>query len=782
MYFITLEKRALILRVGNWLFIGLLMSSFSDVSGQIDNEFWFAAPAVTEDHGDRPVLLRMASFDQATNVVITQPANPSWQPIEVSIPANQSRSVDLTFRLHLMENEPPLRVLSKGLLIQSDHPITAYYEVNHGFNPDIFALKGRNALGLHFMIPAQNWYSNFPNHVPKANSTFDIVATQNDTEVQITPSVDIPGHSAGNTFTIMLDQGQTYSVVANSHLARDQLTGSIVEASAPIAITLKDDSNENSFCYDLGGDQLVPIDVLGTEYIVNTGFLQGGDRVFIMAVNNQTEVVIAGDSLNPVVLDAGDMHSFPLYSGAVHIKTSEPVYVVHATGFGCEIGLAVVPRIDCTGAQSVSFTRSTDENFGIFLIVKKEYADGFVLNGSTFTVPGLAEVEGSGNDYVSARVDLSAQSSQNYRLSNSKGSFQLGVINGGEGSGTRYGYFSDFKSLKIQTEASLICVGATAVLTATGTENFEWFGHPSVDGLMSDSIAVDPPVDTEYGVVGWDDGGFCRDTAYLNVEVFEWPKPKVASMDNCLQSGSTIIYLGQEELSSIRWVIEADTIYTESDDSLTLAWDSPGVKNVELLAENPAGCQVDTSILLEVGGVHIHQDSVTSVVRGQPFHLDPIPVQGDITNAQLSWSPPEGLSCTDCLNPEFTPGQQTLYTLTVVDSIGCTSVFSTLIHVDVPLYIPNAFSPNNDGVNDELEVFGVGAILEEMAVYDRWGQVCYRWSGGSDNGNSLEPHWNGRMANSGQMANPGVYVCIVKGTYEGSRNPFVQSSDVTLIR
>ena len=75
-----------------------------DLHAQIDNEFWFAAPAVTIGHGDRPVLLRLTTFDEAATITIDQPANPSWPPIQLQMPARQSRSVDLTFRLDFLIN------------------------------------------------------------------------------------------------------------------------------------------------------------------------------------------------------------------------------------------------------------------------------------------------------------------------------------------------------------------------------------------------------------------------------------------------------------------------------------------------------------------------------------------------------------------------------------------------------------------------------------------------------------------------------------------------------
>lgn len=120
----------------------------------------------------------------------------------------------------------------------------------------------------------------------------------------------------------------------------------------------------------------------------------------------------------------------------------------------------------------------------------------------------------------------------------------------------------------------------------------------------------------------------------------------------------------------------------------------------------------------------------------------------------LSWSPDEGLSCTECPNPVLSaPLTNTTYYLTATSSDGCTLTDSLRVFVDATprFYIPTAFSPNGDGINDEFLVFPGGNVEDILAlrVYDRWGSLV--WERTEDT-----PGWDGKI--KGRPAGNGAYV------------------------
>jgi gliding motility-associated-like protein len=114
---------------------------------------------------------------------------------------------------------------------------------------------------------------------------------------------------------------------------------------------------------------------------------------------------------------------------------------------------------------------------------------------------------------------------------------------------------------------------------------------------------------------------------------------------------------------------------------------------------------------------------------------------------------------------EYSFGEAGDYELTFTSSIGCDSlVFLKLSHFNV--YIPNAFSPNNDGVNDTFHPFGpIGEIKSfEMEIFDRWGNLLYQGT-----------EWDG------SDLRPGVFVYLINIDFEFG-NSKSYSGSVTLLK
>jgi hypothetical protein len=429
-------------------------------TAQTGNTFWFVAPDITEGHGDEPVYLRLSTYGNNTTATVSMPANPAFIPIVVNIAANSTETIDLTNFKQIIENQPADTVLNKGIRIQSTSIITAYYEVQRPNNPDIFALKSNNALGKHFVVPAQTYWDNIQTYTPVPYSSFEIVATENNTSVTIIPKQPIAGHNANASFTITLNQGETYSARALGYLGSQHLGGSIITSDKDIAVTLNDDSGGNTqmgSCRDLMGDQLIPVRMLGSEYIVIRGFLgtdnDQPDRIYITAPYNNTAIYLNGNTNATATINEGEQHEIVLNNPSVYITTSKPVYVLHVTGFGCEVGQAVLPTIECTGSDSVSFTRSTNESFHILILCKNGSESQIRINGSADVAPPgqFNVVPGTNNEWVYARRQANTtqipveQASSIYSLNGDF--FHVGIINGGATTGCRYGFFSDFNSI-----------------------------------------------------------------------------------------------------------------------------------------------------------------------------------------------------------------------------------------------------------------------------------------------------------------------------------------------
>lgn len=421
---------------------------------QADTEFWFVGPEVDAGHGDDPIFLHLSGTNQAATVTISQPNNPAGYSNTTMVGAGATVSLNITAFKNQLENRPANQVLNKALKITSTTPITAYYEVANSQNPEIFPLKGKTALGLSFFIPGQNTY---PNQV--GTPAFDIVATQNNTTVTITPSSALVGRPANVPFTIVLNEGETFSCVGTDLSASGTLAGSKVTSNKPIAITHSDDSIFNNNAWDLIGDQIVPVSVLGTEYIAIKG-QASSERIYIIATEDNTTYYLNGISTANINISIGQVQSYAITGNAISVNSDKPIYVMHLSGFGPEMGDALLPPIVCTGSSLTNFVRTAGTGTFTILVLTTVGDEGnFTLNGNTNTIPASAFFPIPGNpNYVGAKINLSTAQAPigSNVIENSSGLFHLGVLNQLALS-AEYGYFSSYSTVNLG-EDRVLCI------------------------------------------------------------------------------------------------------------------------------------------------------------------------------------------------------------------------------------------------------------------------------------------------------------------------------------
>ncbi len=503
------------------------------VTAQTDTLFWFAVPYSTIEHHPpltADLTLTATDLNKKTTVTISQPYNPQITPITVVIDPAVSLTVNVPFtQADLLKfcNNQYNTVSNSALLIHADHDITAYYETHRlRNNPAIFALKGKNALGTDFWTPFQ---TQWPNHTfstaDPAFSQIIIVATEDNTTVTVNLLKDAYSHPAGTPFTITLNKGQTYMLVPKasggvpSVLAADRLVGTHITSNKPISVTLGDDSVQKSGAYDYMGDQSIPTvnaqnkSVIGYEYIVMKGKiadLGGGnnEKAYVLTTKPNTKITVtwrSGVSVTYGPYAAGFQLPVDLLTANndyyVHIKATEPVYVLHIAGFGDELGDAVLPTIDgCTGSLTVSFTRSKSQPFYLNLMTKVDAIDSFYIsiNGGPathFLGKALFEQAGTSSWYVlkdanKLMSELDIPTGSVTRIFNTKNVFHLGFFNGvNSGGGCVYGYFSDYNEL----EASATVEDQGSVFQVCGVDSIELKAKGGISYHWSPSEYLDDP-------------------------------------------------------------------------------------------------------------------------------------------------------------------------------------------------------------------------------------------------------------------------------------------------
>lgn len=125
----------------------------------------------------------------------------------------------------------------------------------------------------------------------------------------------------------------------------------------------------------------------------------------------------------------------------------------------------------------------------------------------------------------------------------------------------------------------------------------------------------------------------------------------------------------------------------------------------------------------------------------------------------IQWLPlDDNLTCTDCLNPTLKATETTTYSVSIVDKNGCEASASIDVFVDkeVPIYIPNAFSPNNDGYNDYFTIFAENHKIKNIIsfhVFNRWGELVFKNQNFAPNHDEMG--WDGTF--HGKVISSGVF-------------------------
>ncbi len=298
-------------------------------------------------------------------------------------------------------------------------------------------------------------------------------------------------------------------------------------------------------------------------------------------------------------------------------------------------------------------------------------------------------------------------------------------------------------------------------------------GTPSFSWLWSDGqttpIADNLPAGT-YSVTVTDRNG-CRDslTGILVIEPMEILFDNIVITPPCYGKPSGVIVVSSGGgMPPHQFAI--DSLAAQSNP--TFSGIAAGYHNLVVTDNN--GCTVDTSVLvIPYDTIHVAFDTpVVAINLGQDTTLNPVVTPYD-PGYSISWEPSSGLSCSNCLNPVANPVAPTLYQMTVIDGNNCSYTENILVNVsnNLILVVPNAFSPNGDGFNDILYVYGISVSSVILQVYDRWGEKVFE-SRNKDTG------WDGLF--KGRVMPPDVYVYYAEAVFEDGQKKQIKGSTTIL--
>ena len=198
--------------------------------------------------------------------------------------------------------------------------------------------------------------------------------------------------------------------------------------------------------------------------------------------------------------------------------------------------------------------------------------------------------------------------------------------------------------------------------------------------------------------------------------------------------------------------------------------------NYDLLLTNSSACiLLDTMITVEnVFPFQLDADTSIIITEGERLSLNFSFINQEVA---VNWIPSDFLSCDDCLSPIASPPSSSTYTLQLLElETGCIEEVQVTIIVEPrpQIYIPNVFSPNDDGFNDEFQVFFSDSRTQvaSMKIFDRWGALVFEEEGDA-------ARWDGKF--KGEFLNPGIFVYFIELVFPNG-NRVERRGDVLLAK
>ncbi|HQW85734.1 MAG TPA: gliding motility-associated C-terminal domain-containing protein [Flavobacteriales bacterium] len=268
-----------------------------------------------------------------------------------------------------------------------------------------------------------------------------------------------------------------------------------------------------------------------------------------------------------------------------------------------------------------------------------------------------------------------------------------------------------------------VCEGGSVQLHVSGGDSYAWIPTPGLATLTVPDPVVTPPVTTDYVVLVSNTCGTTPDTVTVLVVVpmaDAWPDTLVCpNVPVPLFASGGVSYvwspsqgLDNDTSATPIATVGAPTVFTVISTDAYGCSDTAQV-SIDLLPQPVVNAGPDVSI--------DYGDATTLFAIG---------------DGVFSWSPGLFVEGTNGALLTVRPETTTLYTVQMTDANGCLATDQVLVIIDGALYVPNTFTPNEDGINDTFFALGKEIDTFRMMVFNRWGEMIFetdvltgRWDG-----------------------------------------------------
>ncbi|MBX9782791.1 MAG: PKD domain-containing protein [Chitinophagaceae bacterium] len=330
----------------------------------------------------------------------------------------------------------------------------------------------------------------------------------------------------------------------------------------------------------------------------------------------------------------------------------------------------------------------------------------------------------------------------------------------------------------VQLSASSLkmCAGTSVRLTASGGDFYEWSPGIGLSNSSASSPMASPAVTTTYKVKVTSKAG-CAKTDSLTLRVIQ-PFKLTTQKKYTICEGDKVD-LSVTGASTYKWIGNTQGLNTTGSGTV-IARPLANITYTVVGYDNE-GCFSDTAAISFTVNKRpfVNAGADTAILPGTPYQFTTT-ASADIT--KWEWSPKDFLSCLQCASPISTTTQTIQYIVKVTNVQGCAAYDTVTLRVlcgGSKVFIPNSFTPNNDGVNDVFMIHGNGAsFIKLFAIFDRWGNKVFERKDISIDNPSAG--WNGYY--NGLPAPVGAYTYSAKLLCDATGEVFEHKGTVLVLR
>lgn len=528
-----------------------------------------------------------------------------------------------------------------------------------------------------------------------------------------------PGFSTGSTFSVTPTSTSTYTVVGTDGICVNSATATV----AVTTLTTNATSSSSYYCFGVA-----PVSLTGS-----------GATTY---------------SWSPAT-------GLSSTSGAVVTATpaATTIYTVTGTTNGC------------TSSQTISLTVPPVSTITASMSHSIVCVGG---TGSTLTATGANTYTWSAGSVTTPTVFVNPTTTTSYTVvgQTTQGCYEVPAVV----------TVSVLPSINPSLTASspTVCLTKTVSISAPSSTGLTYTWQPVaaiVGANNTSSIVASPPSTATVIYTVTISNGVCVGTNTIQLLVRTPPNGNFITLNNdTICTGGCVTFSSTTTGSSpitYQWYYQVGVGTSSVGVAPEACYPSAGSFSVTMIATN--ACGIDTTV--KNNYINVYDYPVLVVGNDTTINIGEQAEVFASGGANYSWSPNinGSIACTTCSNTIVQPTVTTQYIVVSSNSIYCKVQDTVTVTVDVncgDFFIPNVFSPNNDGLNDYINVHGRCISTFNLQIFNRWGEMVFETS-------TLSESWDGTFR--GQKLDTGVFVYKADGVSIDGQS-FNLKGNITLIR